>query len=91
MVTAVRYEMAAQASQDAPVPKEWLDDQLGWVDVNIYGYLNDRVKVKDRLLGSLWPETCRYLDTLRYSEPDLVTDKLLWSVVEVAYREGRKG
>jgi len=83
-----RYEDPASASHDGPVPNSWVDEECGWVNENVYTFLNDRVRQDVRLLDSLWPETC----TLAVKfDPAELAQKVLWSLVEVAYREGRRG
>ena len=88
IVTTRRYEDPRSDDPDGPVPTSWVRDECGWVHENVYSYFNDRVKLKDRLLGSLWPERC--VLTEKYNADQLQL-KLFQSVVEVAYREGREG
>lgn len=82
------YRDPATADSTGPVPNAWTDERRGTV-AQLYAILNRTgVKKATRLLGSFWPETCDLATPIDLGRLD--TQKVFWSLIEVAYREFRK-
>jgi len=88
VVVEVPYLAAASAGSDGAVPPEWVDQQIAWVEANIYTPLNTTYvhEADGLLLDSLTCWTC--VVSVVYDPVRLAEEKLLVSIVEVAYREG---
>jgi hypothetical protein len=83
------YEDAADPGTGSPVPEDWLDDRIDWVEENVFTLLDNLgVEIKDRLLGACWPHTC---EVTMVFDPLLLQSKVFRSSVEVAYREQVEG
>lgn len=87
VAVAERYGPALQPTGGEPIPKEWVDERCGWVRANVYTPLNDRVKKRERLIQSAWPQTCRIV--AKYDEERLVAG-MFWSRIDVTFREERE-
>lgn len=85
------YREPAQAGNDGPVPQEWVDERVDWVEANVFNPLNTAfVREADGLLlGSLRTQTCEV--TVVYDPARLDQEKLFWSMIRAAYREGTEG
>jgi len=88
VVVEVPYLAAASAGSDGAVPPAWVNDQIAWVEANVYGPLNTSfVHAEDGLLlDALTCWTCAV--SVVYDWQRLAEEKLFVSIVEVAYREG---
>jgi hypothetical protein len=91
VVAEVPYLAAASPDPAGAVPPAWVDDQVGWVEANIFDPLNTAfVHAEDGLLlGALTCWTCAV--TVVYDPVRLAEEKLFVSIVEVAYRESTEG
>lgn len=88
VVVAERYIPAALADPGEVIPPDWVDANCLWVRNAVYGPLNDLVKLGERLIPTAIPQTC----TLKAKyDPMRLTDKVFFSVVEVSFREERRG
>ncbi len=86
------YPRPADADPLGAVPRDWVRDRLRWVEQNVFDLLNDRVRQADRLLGTLWPQTCEYDPAgSQYDPAELDVNKVFRSRVIVAYRENVEG
>lgn len=84
-----QYEEPQQAGTAGPVPTEWLDERVEWVQANVFEVLDGLgLEIEDRLLGAFWPQTCEV--PVLYDE-DRLHAGIFRSVVEVAYREQVEG
>lgn len=91
VVVAERYESPAQSDPDEPVPNEWVDTRVDWVEEHVFDLLNE-TGVHDpagRLLGRFQPWSCEV--TVVFDAERLNTDKVFWSLIEVEYRETAEG
>lgn len=86
VAVARRYEEALQATGLEPIPLQWVDEQCGWVQVNVYEPLNDLVRKGDRIIPTAVPQTCTL--TARY-DPERLAAGLFWSLVTFVLREER--
>ena len=73
-----RYEPAGTP------PKDWIDQRVSWIGVNLYRvlYFEDPAAY---LLGSLWTESADIVDAA--SEQQLLEGKLFWCELEFSFRE----
>jgi hypothetical protein len=85
------YLEPAQAGDDGPVPLDWIDERVDWVEENVFDPLNEsHVREADGLLlDSLRTQTCEV--TVVYDPGRIDQEKLFWSMIRVAYREGSEG
>jgi hypothetical protein len=54
----------------------------------VYTPLNDRVRKRDRIIETAWPQSCRI--AMKF-DPERLRTKVFWSVVQVTFREEREG
>jgi hypothetical protein len=83
-----KYTDPAQAADTGTVPNLWVDNECGWVRQNVYTPLNDRVRKRDRIIETAWPQSCRI--AMKF-DPERLRTKVFWSVVQVTFREEREG
>lgn len=85
---AEMYRDPAKSDVTGPIPTAWVDERRGAAS-ELHAILNTTgVKKASRLLGAFWPETCE--PTTPVDLVRLDTQKVFWSLTEVAYREFRR-
>jgi len=86
-IVEIPYTSAASPASSGAVPPEWVDQQIAWVEANVFDPLNESfVHAEDGLLlGSLTCWGCEV--TLVYDPIRLAEEKLFVSIVETSYRE----
>lgn len=82
----IRYPDAGSAEEDGTVPPEWVDEQVRYVEVNVFDLLNETGVRKATLLASRFRcEACEVQAV--YDPRRLHEDKVFASLIEVTYSE----
>jgi hypothetical protein len=91
VVVEIPYTAAASPLAVGAVPPAWVDQQVGWVEANIFDPLNTTfVHAADGLLlDSLTCWTCTVTGV--YDPVRLAEEKVFVSILEIAYRESETG
>lgn len=86
----VKYDLAASPDESGRVPPEWVDEQVAWVETQVFDRLNEAGVHASALVGGRFrTETCEVTlvaDPLRLHE-----DKVVVSLIEVTYTEPAAG
>ena len=90
-VVEVPYLSPASPAASGAVPPAWVDDQIAWVEANVFDPLNTAFvhKADGLLLGTLTCWSCAVV--LVYDVQRLAEEKVFASIVQVSYRESETG